>query len=177
MSGKGLAIVSGILVIIGMFFLTWFTIDTVPFSGNAHGLALLNNIGTMFSDPGTYATALGIPTNAEFAVYIIAGFYIFALFSGFLILIGAKSRASAIVGAIMPILLFVLILFASLQVLPNNVGDFVGVFVGADWVEGVLPFTLALNTFDVTSSVNLGTYVFGIGGILGLVSGIMGREN
>jgi hypothetical protein len=84
-----------------------------------------------------------------FAVYMVAGFLIFFLFSGIIQKIGIKSRGAVIVGSIMPIAIAIALLFSTgdvlnktlwignvfgtnpleifpLQILPNNIVDIGG---------------------------------------------------
>ncbi len=166
-SGKSLAIVAGILVIVATFITSWFSVSGVP----AHGLGLLNNIGAMFTTPEVMATLWGIPT---FVPYILGGLFLFFLVSWLLILIGAKSRATAIIGSIMPLLMAWAVIGGFYSV-PPNLMQYIYVFLGSEMVPGIIPFSLPLMTAG-SVSLNLGAILLGGGGVLAFISGCLPRN-
>lgn len=166
-TGKGLAIVAGILVLLATFVLSWFSVSGVP----AHGLGLLNNIGGMFTNPDAMATAWGIPA---FVPYILGGVFLFFLVSWLLVFIGVKSRASAIIGSVMPILLGWAVL-AGYFGIPPNYAPYVSPFLGAPLIPGIIPYSLGLMTTGAVT-LNIGSFILIAGGILGFVSGLLRRD-
>ena len=166
-AGKGLTIVAGILVLVATFLLSWFSVSGVP----AHGLGLLNNIGGMFSNAEGMATAWGIP---GFVPYILGGVFLFFLVSWLLILIGTKSRATAIIGSILPIFLGWAVI-AGYFGIPPDFMPYVAPFLGDEMIPGIIPYSLVLMTNSSVVSLNLGSIILIAGGILGFISGCMKR--
>jgi len=167
-AGKALAIISGILVLVATFITSWFTVA----GQNAYGIGLLNNIMGMFTDASTMATAWGIPA---FVPYILGGLFILFLISWLFLLIGAKSRALAIIGSLMPLLLGYAIV-AGYFGIPPDFMPYVEPFLASDsLVAGIIPYNLGLMTSNGVT-LNLGAFLLLGGGFLGLISGIMGRD-
>ncbi len=164
--GKGLAIVAGILVLLATFILSWFSVLGVP----AHGLGLLNNIGGMFTNAEAMATAWGIPA---FVPYILGGLFLFFLVSWLFLLIGAKSRACAIIGSIMPILIGWAVI-AGYFGIPPDFMPYVAPFLDSEMIPGIIPFSFSLMSTG-SVSLNLGTIILIGGGIIGFISGCMSR--
>lgn len=170
--GKILSLVAGILLIFTTFMVSWFLVG----SENAYGVGLIKKLPDMFGDAESIAISWGsdVPT---FAIYIVAVCYILFLFSGVILLIGIKSRVASIIGAIMPILLSVAILFGSLDI-PPNLLVYVNVFLDPEpIVEGFIPLVVNVGPRNGGVIVNLGTYLMLGSGILGLISGILSRED
>ena len=179
MAGKGLAIISGVLVLVSTFFLSWFSI-----AGEfGSGIGLILNLIDTGSPFNMFTNAAGIaaswdPAVPFFAIYIVGGCYIFFLFSGIFQLIGAKSRIMAIIGSLMPLMLSAAIISGGIQTLmgipeanPPNVIFYVGMFL-SDQIGGFIPYNLTL----WPGPVSLGAYVMLAGGILGLISGFIRRD-
>lgn len=165
--GKGLAIVSGIVVLLATFLLSWFSVS----GQTAHGLGLLNNIGEMFTNPEAMAIAWGIPA---FVPYILGGFFLFFLVSWLFLLIGAKSRTCAIIGSLMPIFIGWAVIAGYLDIPPDFM-PYVQPFLGIEMIPGIIPFSLGLMT-DGVVTLNIGAFILISGGILGFVSGCMSRK-
>ncbi|MBY9006979.1 MAG: hypothetical protein KGD63_09485 [Candidatus Lokiarchaeota archaeon] len=174
--GKILTLIAGIFLIFTTFMVSWFSVASV----NAYGIGLIKNLPEMFGNAESIAISWGsdVPT---FAIYIVAVCYIVFLLSGVIILLGIflngiKSRIVAIIGAIMPILLSFAILFGSLD-LPPNLLVYVNVFLDPEpIVEGFIPLSVNVGPTNGTVIVKLGTYLLLGSGILGLISGILPRE-
>ena len=169
--GPIFSLISGIVVILATFFLTWFTVGAL----DASGIGLIKNISDIFVDAATTAGAWGVET---FVIYIVGGVYILFLASGVLLLIGVNSRVLAIIGSLLPIGMAAAILFGSLD-MPADIITYVGVFLDADGIiPGIIPYTLELGPSGAvsTATVALGTYVLLVGGILGFISGFLERD-
>jgi hypothetical protein len=153
--GKLLCILSGIIILISTYFLTFGEIIAAYF----YGLGFLLNLSDIF--------ALIVTTED----ILITIFFILFLLSGFLVLFGVKSRILAIIGSLFAIsvgLYFTLIFFGDL---PLEITKYAFYFVRLPIVEGILPFHVAIDFSG------LGTYTLLGGGILGLLCGIMGRSD
>ena len=164
--GKGLALISGILVLLATFTLSWFSVSGT----RAHGLGLLNNIGGMFTNADAMATAWGIPA---FVPYILGGFFLYFLVSWGILFIGVKSRACAIIGSLMPILIGWAVI-AGFFGIPPDFMPYVQPFLGAEMIPNIIPLSLGLMTTGGVT-LNLGAFILIIGGILGFVSGCLRR--
>jgi hypothetical protein len=167
--GSILSLISGIIVILATFLLTWFT----AIGGDASGIGLIKNLSDYFINADTHAAAWGVET---FVIYIVAACYILFLASGVLLLIGVKSRVVAIIGAIMPIGMAMAILFGSLD-MPADIITYVGVFLDTEGIiPGIIPYTLELGPSGTAATVALGTYVMLGGGVIGFISVFFERD-
>jgi len=169
--GSILSLISGIIVILATFLLTWFTVG----ADDASGIGLIKNLSDYFIDAETVATSWGVET---FVIYIVGACYILFLASGVLMLIGMKSRVLAIIGSLMPIVMAIAILFGSLD-MPADIITYVGVFLDAEGIiPGIIPYTLELGPTGTvsTATVALGTYVLLGGGVLGFISAFLERD-
>ena len=164
-AGKILSLLAGILTIIATFMLSWVSVS-VPPTYYAYGIGIVKNLPAMFTNADALGVLLGIP---GFVFYIIAGILIVFLLSGIFQLIGIKSRALAIIGSIFVLLIGILTFLGVLNIVINI--DWV-VYIFGDPVpiiDGIIPFDLVLGP------ASLGLYVLIAGGVLGLISGFMGR--
>ena len=164
-AGEILSLLAGILTIIATFMLSWVSVS-VPPTYYAYGIGIVKNLPAMFTNADALGVLLGIP---GFVFYIIAGILIVFLLSGIFQLIGIKSRALAIIGSIFVLLIGILTFLGVLNIVINI--DWV-VYIFGDPVpiiDGIIPFDLVLGP------ASLGLYVLIAGGVLGLISGFMGR--
>lgn len=167
-AGKYLSVLAGIITLISTFILSWVAVDDGGTIYYAYGIGIIKNIVNMFTNADALGVTLGVPS---FAIYIIAGSLIWFLSAGFTQLAGVKSRLSAIIGSIMPLLIGGIILFFSFSAIPtewvvNIVGDSVPL------IDGIIPFNFAI----AGRPESIGTYLLLLGGIIGLISGFMSRE-
>ena len=152
--GKLFCYLGGILVLVSTYFLTFGQF----FGGYFYGLGFIINLGDIF-------------TLADSVDMIIAIVLILFLLSGFLVLLGLKSRISAIIGSLLAIsvgLYFILIQFVTL---PPEVIQYAFFFLRLPLVDGIIPFHVAIGVGG------LGTYVLFGGGIIGLIGGIIGTAD
>lgn len=157
--GKILALLGGILVLIGTFGLSLYT-D----SGNYYyGIGYFNPISNF----------TGLFTGGLVPILIGVG-VIFYLLAFVLILIGMKSRVFAIIGSLFPLAMATFVfLFAFGLWTPGLLGawpagDFLPLL--ATWVPMSFPATVLFG------GVDLGTWVIAVGGLLALISGFISRE-
>lgn len=152
--GKLLCILSGIIILISTYFLTFGEIIAAYF----YGLGLLLNLGDIF--------AL-IVTTEDIIITIVL---ILFLLSGFIVLFGVKSRLLAIIGSLLAISGGLFFIMVFLGELPLEISNYAFYFVKLPLIDGILPFHVGIDF------VGLGTYTLLGGGILGLLGGIMGRS-
>ncbi len=155
-AGKALAIIAGLLVLAATFVLTW----GAPYQ---NGLVIITTFMSFISD-------LSLFGMLRIVVAILV------LISGVLILIGAKVRILAIIGALLPLFIGITLLLNALgmNVIPAMVYDYIDldIFRGSYvLVAGIIPFSYSIANFSVGSLVLL------LGGFLGLISGFMGRKD
>ncbi|MHA1727370.1 MAG: hypothetical protein ACTSWY_01400 [Promethearchaeota archaeon] len=163
-AGKTLSIIAGILTLAATFALTWFT----DISGNAYGIGVAKNLIGLFTDTTSWASTLGgIPT---WAVYIVGVGAVLILAAGVFQLIGVKSRAMAIIGSLFPLAIGVIVLLARFNVVAGIIDYLAFCIDPVDLVAGIIPYTFNL------AEVSLGAYILLASGLLGLISGFMGRD-
>ena len=156
-AGKILALIGGLLTLIGVFFFSLYT----------------NGTGYNYGIFGVVAL-LDLLSGSGWQVLVFSIFYILYLLSFILILIGIKSRALAIIGSLFPLAILVIVLLGAFDVwlapftiLIDNVG------AGGMPALSIFPFSLdAL----LISSIDLGTWIVGLGGLLALISGFISRD-
>lgn len=153
--GKALAIISGIFVLVATFVLTWG-------GGYQNGLVVIPSFMSLLSD----LSLMGILRLVVALLVLIAGV---------LILIGAKVRALAIIGAILPLFIGITLLLNAfgMNLIPAVVYDFIDLSTFEKsyvLVPGIIPLTM----FNLGFS--LGFVLLLSGAVLGLISGIMGRD-
>lgn len=123
------------------------------------------NIDEMF----IYAVS-GLP--GAWVYWIVGPVIIFYLISGFIQLIGMKSRAASIIGSIMPILVVTFMILAILDfVVPYTIIYLVDLSA-VPILTNFLPIVVEFGTINF----GIGTILVGLGGILALVSGFLPRE-
>jgi hypothetical protein len=148
-AGKIFCILGGIIALLATFLFS--------FAGPFYGIGLYMNLGAIFA-------------TGDILFIIMAIVFIIATLSGIFILIGVKSRAMSIIGAIFAIGLGVFFLLAFFGVLPPAVSFYATMFAYAPLVPNIIPLDIMLGT------VGLGTYLLVGGGVLGLIGGIMGPD-
>ncbi len=159
-SGKILALLGGILVVIGTF-----------------GLSLYSDSGNFYYGIGyffPFSNFTSLFTGGWVAILIAVGI-IFYLLAFILILIGMKSRIFAIIGSLFPLAMATFVFLFAFGVWPNGLlaawpaGDFLPLV--AQWVPMSFPQTVLFG------GVDLGTWVIAVGGLLALISGFISRED
>lgn len=151
-TGKILSAVGGIITIVSTFILTLEATPPIFVSG----LGFTINLPDIFVSGDV--------------VYIILGIVgIVFLISGIFQLIGISNRALAIIGSILPIALAIFIIVKAFGVIPTEITDYLTLLNG-DQYFGFIPFHLQIWEFG------LGTLTLLAGGVLGLIGGILPRE-
>jgi len=155
-AGKAFAIIGGLLVIVATFILSLYTYGVEY----ASGINIIMNFAELFA---------GEIINIVFGVLLI----IFMI-SGILILIGVKSRALAIIGALMPLVLSIFIILGPLGIL--DLYSYFDPLLGDQLVAGIIPYDMPIWPGSGLIQVSLGTYILLVGGLIGLISGFMSRD-
>ena len=162
-AGKVFCILGGILALVATLFFSFYNFEILPgVYLTGYGIGLLMNFATIF-------------TSGDIMAIVFSILYAIGVVSGIFILIGAKSRALAIIGSIFALLLgVVLLLNVGLSIsLGAEIDTSILFFIADPIVDGIIPFNLALGLGDMT----LGTVLLVGGGVLGLIGGIMGRSD
>ena len=162
-AGKVFCIIGGILALVATLFFSFYNIEISPgVYLTGYGIGLFMNFATLF-------------TSGDILAIVFSILYAIGVVSGIFILIGAKSRALAIIGSIFALLLgVVLLLNVGLSIsLGADIDTSLSFFMADPIVDGIIPFNLALGLGYMT----LGTVLLVGGGVLGLIGGIMGRSD
>ncbi|MFW9819146.1 MAG: hypothetical protein ACFFE5_06010 [Candidatus Thorarchaeota archaeon] len=150
-AGKVLCIIGGIITLLATFLFS--------FVINGFGLGFAFNIPALFS-------------SGDVVVIIMAIVFIIFLLAGLFIILGVKSRAIAIIGAIFAIAVGVYWMLSTSGILPFEVAQFIIMFAHADLVPNIIPVNVTIGPFGW----GLGLYLLVGGGVLGLIGGIMGPD-
>ena len=163
-AGKYLAIIAALLTILGTFLFSWLGVATIHMSG----LGFFNEIGTKMQNIDLFALGAGVDT---IVAYILIVLVILVIISGFIQLAGIKSRAAIGIFSIFPLILgFIFILGEYANVLFNE-AVFIGIMTIGNQIGDVIPFNIALD------GLNLGVYLILGGGVLGIISAALPRED
>ncbi len=161
-AGKILCILGGILALAATLFFSFYTFLGLP----GYGIGIFMNF-------------MDILDSGETLYIIILFVYAIGVISGVFILIGAKVRALAIIGAIFALFLGVmLLLVVGLEIdLGDDLNLSVLMFVEDALVDGIIPFDIELGLGNPFLVLNLGTILLLVGGALGLIGGIIGGDD
>ena len=163
MAGKKLLIIAGILTLLATFLFSWstFAFGEINYLYGVGGIS--NAIDILIGGTKYYRTRFQIP---EWAIYVIAIIVIWLVASGFIQIIGRKSRKAGILGSIIPLLIGLVILLNALG-LPFIGGliRILEVFGGTPVIEGLIPLHITI----LGRPEAIGTYLLLVGGILGLI--------
>ncbi len=155
---KGLSVIAGILTLIATYILVWYTT-----AGGEYAYGIGGILGF-----------LGLLTDfTNWVTYVVIVIDVLLLISFLLQFIGAKSRATAIIGAIMPLVIGIFIILNTFGLDVIGFMNFLSVFeTSFTIVPGIIPFDYALPT----RPESIGTYVLLLGGLLSLISGFISRS-
>jgi len=165
-AGKILCILGGIIALAATLFFSFFTLEIFLIEFPGYGIGLFMNF-------------MDILDGAEVLHIIILFVYAIGVISGVFILIGAKVRALAIIGAIFALFLGVmLLLVVGLEIdLGDDLNASVLMFAEEALVDGIIPFDIPLGLGNPFLILNLGTILLLVGGALGLIGGIIGGDD
>ncbi len=162
-AGKIFCILGGILALVASLFFSFYSFELIPGTTEyGFGIGLFMNFAAIFESADILAIILGI-------------LYAIGVISGIFILIGAKSRAIAIIGSIFALLLGILLLVRfGLEInLGFDISSSLLFFWEVPIIDGIIPFDLPLGL----GTISLGTVLLIGGGVLGLIGGIMGSSD
>jgi hypothetical protein len=165
-AGKSLALIAGLLTLIGTYVVAIYGVAGV-YAGS--GIGFILNIPSLFADATTYASGLSIEV---WLFYILVIVFIIFLAAGLLQIVFMKSRVLSILWSLFPLgvsLMFLLLVYT--DVLGIKSAFFALFFIGEHY-GGIYPFIV-----NVGSDLALGVYIILAGGVLGLVSGFLPRED
>lgn len=162
-SGGILALLSGIITLLGTYVIAIYGITGIVGSG----IGFILNLGDLFANAETIATALAAPVWWYF-IYLI-GFIVF-LASGALQIVGMKNRFVSLVFSLFPLAVGLMFFFiAYTDILGIKSLFFAFVFAGEQY-GNIFPFLVPLG------DLALGTYILIAGGVLGIVSVFLPRD-
>ncbi|TFG20544.1 MAG: hypothetical protein EU530_02985 [Promethearchaeota archaeon] len=104
--------------------------------------------------------------------WIVGPIIILYLISGFIMLLGMKSKIAAILGSILPLFVSFSVIFAWLDLTPPYLMYF-ATLSAEPIVAGFIPFTFEYSFMII----GWGTFIIAIGGMLSLVSGFLTRHD
>ncbi len=177
-AGKTVSIAGGILTIIATYVLCWYTYVDASVTYYVYGIGGLFRLPVILGDIATASADYSF-TN-PISIYIMIVLMIIFLISGILQAAGSGKRAVVIVGSLLPLAAGIVIGFSGLlgvEILENWAVLF-NVFGTPDaLVAGIIPFDYPMSGVSTVLTSSLGTYVLIAGGVLGLIGGIMGRDD
>lgn len=164
--GKLFALIAAILTILGTYVFAIY-LGFPGFVGS--GIGFIVNIPDLFADAALLAGIMGIDV---IIFYLLVVVFIVFLAAGVLQLIFAKSKILSLIFSLFP--LGVGLMFMILAYIPDLLGiksAFFALFFMGEHYGGFYP--ILLNMGDLA----LGAYLITAGGVLGLISGFLPRED
>ncbi|MFW9945478.1 MAG: hypothetical protein ACFFDX_01475 [Candidatus Odinarchaeota archaeon] len=163
-NGGILALLGGIITLVGTFVLTFYESATYNIKGS--GIGLLVNI----------EDSLAMAASYGWIVYFFEILFLVLIWGGVLSIIGAKVRVLAILGGIFAIILAVFLIMVAFvgYNLPDDVLTAGFFFSGP---LGAYPLHIAVGDYVVPDlTAGLGIYFLLVGGVLAFIGGVMPRD-
>ena len=165
-AGKVLALVAGLLTLIGTYVVAIYGIAG-SYAGS--GIGFILNIPDLFANADSYSTLLSIQI---WLFYILVIVFIIFLAAGLLQIIFMKSRILSILWSLFPLgvsVMFLLLVYTDFLGIKSA---FFALFFIGEHFGGIYPFIV-----NVGADLGLGVYLILGGGALGLISGFLPRED
>lgn len=162
-AGKVLAIVAAILTILGTFVIALF--GSTGSVGS--GLGFILNLDSIIENADIWADLLDL--HIVLYWFIVGLFFIF-LVSGFLQFIGIKSRVFMFIISLFPLGVGIMITLVFYTDVLGNISTLFTYFMIGEQFEDVFPILIDIG------DVALGTFILLGGGVIGIVSAILPRE-
>jgi hypothetical protein len=164
-AGKYLAIVAALLTILGSYLFAMY--EGLAPDSVASAIGLFQGITTTFENVSSYSAALG----GEWVAYTLIILMIIFAISGIFQLIGIKSRAVILIFSLFPLGIGIIAVLDILMSLDSaQINYMLILLTEKPIIEGAIPFYLDLG------GVGLGSYLVIAGGFIGIISGILPRE-
>ncbi|MBD3193965.1 MAG: hypothetical protein GF317_02850 [Candidatus Lokiarchaeota archaeon] len=162
--GKLLAIIAGLLTIIGSYIFALY--EGLAPNSVASAIGLFQGITLAFESADFYSTSLG----GLWIVYLLIILMIIFALSGVFQLIGVKSRAVILIFSLFPLGFGIVVILDMTMTLNIAHIDYMMLLLTEQpLVDGLLPYLLNIG------NVGLGTYLIVAGGAIGIVSGMLTR--
>ncbi|MBY9005226.1 MAG: hypothetical protein KGD63_00525 [Candidatus Lokiarchaeota archaeon] len=164
-AGKYLAIIAAILTILGSYVFAMFP-GTAP-NTVASALGVFEDIGQTFESADSYGSAMG----GVWVVYIVIILMIIFAISGFVQLIGIKSRAGIFIFSLFPLVIGTIMLMAITIPISNiYINYMMAVLSDSPLIEDTFPYLLNIG------DLGLGVILVVAGGAVGIISAVLPRE-
>ena len=181
--GKIIILVGAILTLLSTFFFSFGY--GPPFDGRTHisGIGFLFNLPEIWGNPGYWIATFPAYTSEDtILIYTFSILYLIFILSGFIQLVGLKSKYVAIIGSIIAIVFGIMM---TIYITDTQIGDlgpmnrFQALFFSVPIANGVWPLDVpivgGLGFFNHT--LTLGTITLIVGGAVGMVGGILGIKD
>ncbi|MBN1215858.1 MAG: hypothetical protein JXA99_10515 [Candidatus Lokiarchaeota archaeon] len=166
-SGKYLALVSAIIVIVGTYIIA--LMGSLGYASS--GIGFFQNISDNFQYSDVYALGVGLDSWYGYLTLVIL--IIFAL-SGIFLLLGMKYRIASILGAICPLIVGIIYLLATaapdIQI-TLQLGMLIGAQTSAPQIGEVFPVVVNMGDYS------LGTILILSGAVLAIIAAVLPRED
>ncbi|MFX1496298.1 MAG: hypothetical protein ACFFBH_02110 [Promethearchaeota archaeon] len=162
-SGRALALLSGIITIIGTYVLA----VSASLTGVSSGVGFITNLTSLFADPAGNAAYLGVDI---WVYYLLVALFIIFLAAGVLQIIGMANRAVSFIFSLFPLAIGLMFFFLTYTDFLGIKSEFFETYFEASQVAGIFPFYVPID------QLGLGTYVLISGGVLGIISVFLERK-
>ncbi len=167
-AGKALAIIAALLTILGTFVFAMF--EALAPDSVGSGIAIFQDLNGTFENVENYDTV-----GPAWLLYILIIVLIIFAISGFVQFIGIKSRAGIFIFSLFPLTIAILILIIGAE--NSQVNYMMLVMSDEQVIIDVYPYLIPIYELDTGYNIGLGTYLVLSGGIIGIISALLPREN
>jgi hypothetical protein len=175
-AGKVLAFLGGLLTLVGTYVFAIYGVGGYVASGIGFFLNLFGAgvaIPGLFEGASGYAALIGVDVIVYWVLLIL---FIVFLISGILQFVGVKSRAVAFIFSLFPLVVGVMLILVFFTTILGPIsGFFTLTFIGEQY-GSIFPFMINLGNY-VGVDVGLGGFIILAGGLLGLISAFLKRED
>jgi len=163
-SGKALALLSGIITIVGTYVFALY-----GGGGNVgSGIGFIIQLPNLFGNTATIATTLGWEV---WVVYLVLILFIGFLAAGVLQIIGMANRAISFIFSLFPIAVGLMIILLAYTDVLGTASAFFQNFFEHTQIANIYPFLVPI---DILA---LGVYLLMAGGALGIISAFLPRKD
>ncbi|MFX0148885.1 MAG: hypothetical protein ACFE8E_14190 [Candidatus Hodarchaeota archaeon] len=163
-SGRALALISGLITIVGTYVLT----VSAALPNVSSGIGFITNLTDLFADPVGNAAYIGVDV---WVYYILVVLFIVFLAADVLQIIGMANRAVSFIFSLFPLAIGLMFFFLTYTDVLGIKSEFFETYFEAAQIGGIFPFHVPLG------DLGLGTYVLIAGGALGIISVFMKRKD
>ncbi len=177
--GKHIVLVGSLITLLSTFYFSFAQVTNFDGRTLSSGIGFLFNLPEIWGNPQYWIDTFPYYyPNDTMLIYLYSILYLFFIFSGFIQLVGLKSKYVGIFGSCLTIAFGIVLIIYFNDIDIGDIGRlnrFSALFLSSPIIEGILPLDIPIvNIISFAYlTISLGTITLFIGGSLGLVGGIL----